>query len=181
MSRAFATKAGDALFSLSRDEYDSRIVCPNGVKGAEGGIVFLVHGTALTGEETWATGPFVTILPTKGYVAANFLYDVSAQTVSPLQCSIRCMLHRNPESKLQRCAVKWGIRRSSNPDSRAAIQERKALHCWPFPGKHRTCSRVSLRRNADHLCRIFNGHCCTGHQPAAKYRDFLRWRETLKG
>ncbi|KAI5450512.1 hypothetical protein NCC49_002969 [Naganishia albida] len=66
VSRAFATKAGDAPFSLSRDEYDSRIVCPNGVKGAEGGIVFLVHGTALTGEETWATGPFVTILPTKG-------------------------------------------------------------------------------------------------------------------
>jgi hypothetical protein len=66
ISRAFAAKAGDAPYSLSREEYNSRIVCPNGIKGAAGGIVFLVHGTALTGQETWGTGPFVTILPNKG-------------------------------------------------------------------------------------------------------------------
>jgi hypothetical protein len=57
---------GDAPFSLSCQELASVITMPRGNRKAKGGIVFLVHGTGSTGEETWGAGPYNTILPDKG-------------------------------------------------------------------------------------------------------------------
>jgi len=57
---------GDAPFSLSCEELASVITMPRGNRKSKGGIVFLVHGTGSTGEETWGAGPYNTILPDKG-------------------------------------------------------------------------------------------------------------------
>ena len=57
---------GDAPFSLSCEELASVITMPRGNRKAKGGIVFLVHGTGSTGEETWGAGPYNTILSDKG-------------------------------------------------------------------------------------------------------------------
>ncbi|OCF40558.1 hypothetical protein I317_05649 [Kwoniella heveanensis CBS 569] len=61
-----ASASGDAPYSLSCSELGSVITVPDGFQDKEGGIVFLVHGTGSTGEETWDTGPYHTILPNKG-------------------------------------------------------------------------------------------------------------------
>lgn len=42
------------------------ITCPNGVQGAEGGVVLLVHGTGSNGRESWGKGPYIEILPSSG-------------------------------------------------------------------------------------------------------------------
>lgn len=113
--------------------------------GAAGGIVLLVHGTALTGQETWATGPFVTILPTKGYVLAIDT-DNSLNSFILSQTTVRRVLHRDSGTKLERRTNKRGIRGRGNSDPRAAIEkEWQALyhrslagqHCERFPGRCR--------------------------------------------
>ncbi|WVR04152.1 hypothetical protein IAU60_001151 [Kwoniella sp. DSM 27419] len=65
-SNGCSSAAGDAPYSLSCSELDSVITFPNGFQNKAGGIVFLVHGTGSTGEETWGSGPYNTILPNKG-------------------------------------------------------------------------------------------------------------------
>lgn len=59
----------DAPYPISSATAQSAITCPNGIKGAKGGIVLLVHGTGSTGSESWKEGPYVRTLPTvgKGY------------------------------------------------------------------------------------------------------------------
>jgi len=57
-------QSSDPAFSLPSSTYTNAITCPNGVKGAKGGIVLLVHGTGSTGSESWAGGPYVKLLPT---------------------------------------------------------------------------------------------------------------------
>lgn len=57
---------GDAPYSLSCGELESVITFPQGNQRKKGGIVFLVHGTGSTGEETWGPGPYNSILPNKG-------------------------------------------------------------------------------------------------------------------
>lgn len=51
---------------MSCGDLESVITFPNGFHNRPGGIVFLVHGTGSTGEETWGPGPHNTILPNKG-------------------------------------------------------------------------------------------------------------------
>ncbi|WVQ94658.1 hypothetical protein IAU59_001738 [Kwoniella sp. CBS 9459] len=66
VSSGCASAPGDAPYSLSCGELANVITFPDGFQGKQGGIVFLVHGTGSTGEETWGTGPYHTILPNKG-------------------------------------------------------------------------------------------------------------------
>ncbi|PWN98861.1 alpha/beta-hydrolase [Tilletiopsis washingtonensis] len=56
----------DAPFSVSAAKLEAAITCPNGIKGAAGGVVLLVPGTGLTGEDSFPEGPFVQLLPTAG-------------------------------------------------------------------------------------------------------------------
>ncbi|KAL7421652.1 hypothetical protein Q5752_003421 [Cryptotrichosporon argae] len=65
-STGCASASGDAPYSLSCSDLESVITFPNGNQGKAGGIVFLVHGTGSTGEETWGSGPYYTILPDLG-------------------------------------------------------------------------------------------------------------------
>jgi hypothetical protein len=39
------------------------VTFPHGNQQKAGGIVFLVHGTGSTGEETWDIGPYTDVLP----------------------------------------------------------------------------------------------------------------------
>lgn len=45
-------RALDPAFSVSKKTMAEAITCPNGTD-SKGGIVFLVHGTGSTGEESW--------------------------------------------------------------------------------------------------------------------------------
>ncbi|GAA5853082.1 hypothetical protein JCM8547_000193 [Rhodosporidiobolus lusitaniae] len=47
--------------------YTAALTCPNGIQKKSNGIVLLVHGTGSTGAETWANGPYVSLLPDEGF------------------------------------------------------------------------------------------------------------------
>ncbi|EPQ27398.1 uncharacterized protein PFL1_04936 [Pseudozyma flocculosa PF-1] len=53
----------DAAFTVATSTVNSAITCPNGIAGRTGGVILLVHGTGQTGQETWANGPYVSLLP----------------------------------------------------------------------------------------------------------------------
>ncbi|KAM0756327.1 alpha/beta-hydrolase [Meredithblackwellia eburnea MCA 4105] len=57
---------GDAPYTASAATIKAALNCPNGIKKKAGGIVFLVHGTASTGSESWNLGPYVQKLPSAG-------------------------------------------------------------------------------------------------------------------
>jgi hypothetical protein len=61
-----SSTSGDAPYSLSCSELESVVTFPNGFRNRPGGIVFLVHGTGSTADESWGSGPYNTILPNKG-------------------------------------------------------------------------------------------------------------------
>jgi len=48
----------DAPFKRPEKVYKDAMVCPRGIANRAGGIVFLVHGAATTGEKTWSGSPF---------------------------------------------------------------------------------------------------------------------------
>ncbi|KZP33120.1 alpha/beta-hydrolase [Athelia psychrophila] len=56
----------DPPYSVSSTQLTASLTCPRGVEGKAGGVVLLVHGTGSTGAQTWAKGPYNTILPTYG-------------------------------------------------------------------------------------------------------------------
>lgn len=75
------SRAGDATYSQTCAALAQPIVCPTGFTGAKNGcadvpqaaltalsIVLLVHGTGSTGNESWAQGPYVALLPKRAAV-----------------------------------------------------------------------------------------------------------------
>lgn len=64
--RAVNLPSKDGTYTDSQLKMRSAITCPNDVKGRKGGVVLLVHGTALDGESSWPQSPFVQLLPNAG-------------------------------------------------------------------------------------------------------------------
>lgn len=61
-----ASASGDAPYTVDCQTLQNAITCPNGIQGKAGGTVLLVHGTGSTGEESWANGPYIKLLPDRG-------------------------------------------------------------------------------------------------------------------
>ncbi|SMQ54852.1 unnamed protein product [Zymoseptoria tritici ST99CH_1A5] len=59
---------GDAPFTVNADGLAASLTCPNGNPTTKSPPVLLVHGTATTGQETWADG-YVPALKANGYTA----------------------------------------------------------------------------------------------------------------
>ncbi|PWN42540.1 alpha/beta-hydrolase [Ceraceosorus guamensis] len=64
--RAVPLPGKDGTFTDSKLKMRSAITCPNDIKGRKGGVVLLVHGTALDGQNSWPQSPFVQLLPSAG-------------------------------------------------------------------------------------------------------------------
>jgi hypothetical protein len=59
---------GDAPFSVDIDTLVNSLTCPYGSPNEQSPPVLLVHGTAVTGQETWGEG-YVPALKKAGYTA----------------------------------------------------------------------------------------------------------------
>ncbi|KAM0792091.1 hypothetical protein ACM66B_004795 [Microbotryomycetes sp. NB124-2] len=77
---------GDAAFAYTTPA-DVKLTCPNGIQRKAGGIVFLIHGTASNGQESWAKGPYVQVLPNKGKGYDVCWIDLPARALNDAQVS----------------------------------------------------------------------------------------------
>jgi len=53
VSASTSQMLGDAPFTQDEGSYQDSIFCPRGIRNKPGGVIFLVHGTGSTGEESW--------------------------------------------------------------------------------------------------------------------------------
>ncbi|EPQ26259.1 uncharacterized protein PFL1_06194 [Pseudozyma flocculosa PF-1] len=53
----------DSPFVVGAKEVEAVIQCPKGIRGRNGGVVLLVHGTGTSGSESWEQGPWLDLLP----------------------------------------------------------------------------------------------------------------------
>jgi hypothetical protein len=89
-----ASADGDAPFSVDCDTLAGSVTCPNGVTGSAGGVVLLVHGTGSTGSESWANGPYVQLLPSRGPKFDVCWIDLPSRSLGDAQVSAEYIAYK---------------------------------------------------------------------------------------
>ncbi|KAK4052968.1 hypothetical protein OIO90_004092 [Microbotryomycetes sp. JL221] len=98
----------DAPFRYTAPE-DVKLTCPNGIVGKKGGVVLLIHGTASNGQESFAKGPYVQVLPTAGQGYDVCWIDLPARALNDAQVSgeivARAIFQLAPQSSTKRISA----------------------------------------------------------------------------
>ncbi|KAF8313460.1 alpha/beta-hydrolase [Clavulina sp. PMI_390] len=119
---------GDAPFSVDSTTLASSITCPRGIQGAAGGVVLLVHGTGLTGNESWAKGPYNLYLP---YASPGFdvcWIDLPQMALGDAQVSAEYIAYNIPVLAAQ---SKTGKVAAIAHSQGAGLNVQWALDFWP--------------------------------------------------
>ncbi|KAK4048801.1 hypothetical protein OIV83_004567 [Microbotryomycetes sp. JL201] len=117
----------DAGFAYTKPE-DVKLTCPNGIQGKAGGIVFLIHGTASNGQESWAKGPYVQVLPNKGKGYDVCWIDLPARALNDAQISGELVARAIPQLASQSATGKINIIGHSQG---GGLNPQWALTFWP--------------------------------------------------
>ncbi|SGY40185.1 BQ5605_C003g02335 [Microbotryum silenes-dioicae] len=99
----------EPTLSVALDVVAGLITCVPGLSNAPGGTVLLVHGTGSKGSESWASGPYVRILPITGKRYKPCYIDLPNRSLGDAQLTaeyvVAAIKFLAPRSSTKRVAV----------------------------------------------------------------------------
>ncbi|GAA5848957.1 hypothetical protein JCM9279_004676 [Rhodotorula babjevae] len=125
LCRNVARNAGQ--FSLPCATYANSLTCPSGLNGKKGGVVLLVHGTGSTGEETWANGPYIKLLPSAGPGFDVCWVTLPDRSLGDIQISSEYIAYLVEYLSSQSATKKVGL----VTHSQGGLNAQWALNFWP--------------------------------------------------
>ncbi|SCV67057.1 BQ2448_5703 [Microbotryum intermedium] len=118
----------EPTLSITLDAAASLITCVAGLSNAPGGTVLLVHGTGSKGSESWASGPYVRVLPMTGKRYKPCYIDLPNRSLGDAQLTaeyvVAAIKFLAPRSSTNKVAI---IGHSQG----AGLNVPWALHFWP--------------------------------------------------